>query len=130
VARCVPLARHSSQQQWSAFLRSGRRTYRQPEVVLGKIRAQIEGERLNPLAEEGLAARGRLKRGGQGATKARERNQQRLGWRQRARRLDSMMDDDMSRKERAVTIAGRLKTASWRTVYDALPPRRSRKSSR
>jgi hypothetical protein len=100
-----------------------------PARVIGQMLEQIKSERLGPDAAAGRKARANLRRGGASAAKKRERNLGRSGWRKKALRLDSMMDND-SRKERAVIIAGRLRKVGWRTVYDALPPRRSRKSSR
>ena len=86
-------------------------------------------ERLLPQAQKGIEARARLSRGGKRAAKAREEKLGRAGWRTRVRQLDSMMDEPEDRKGRAEVIRKKVGLA-WRTVYDALPGRRSRKSSR
>ena len=97
-------------------------------TVVGELLAAVESERLLPHADLGRRVQAERRRGAVRAAKKREENRGRLGWRKRARELDSMMDAD-SRKERAFIIAQRL-GLSQRTVYDALPTRRSRKSSR
>jgi hypothetical protein len=99
--------------------------------LVGLLLETVTRQRLLPYAVAGRKAIDGRRKGGSLAAKARQDRRGLLGWRTKALRLDSMMDDDLSRKERASFIAKRLRDkVSWRTVYDAIPARRPRKSSR
>jgi len=88
--------------------------------LLMKLGAVLEAEIVNQryLEEKRRAARSAVEK----------RERKRKGWRDKLRRLDST-SDELGRKERAYVFAQRL-GLSERTVYDALPRRSVKKTSR